>query len=122
MQEAAGIRGGQHRDRVVLAESTQVGAFERIDSDVDRRIPVAVGRRRALADLFADVEHRRFVAFALANHDRAVDGQLVHRLPHGFDGGLVGLVTVALPHREGRGDRGLLDNVQEMKGKVGVHG
>jgi hypothetical protein len=31
-------------------------------------------------------------------------------------------LTVTLPHREGRGDRGLLDNVQEMEGKVGVTG
>ena len=34
------------------------------------------------ADLLADVEHRRFVALAFADHHRAVDGKRIERLAH----------------------------------------
>ena len=47
------------------------------------------------ADLLADVEHRRFVALAFADHDGAGDRQRVERLAHGFDGGVVGGMFVA---------------------------
>ena len=45
----------------------------------------------------ADIEHRRFVALALADHHGAADGQRVERAPHGIDGGLVGGLLVAAP-------------------------
>src|SRR3546814_4342458 len=51
------------------------GAFERVERDVDLRA--------AAADLLADVEHRCLVALALADHDGAVDLEVVERGPHG---------------------------------------
>ena len=47
------------------------------------------------ADLLADIEHRRFVALALADHHRAVDGQDVEGAAHRLHRGLVGGVLVA---------------------------
>jgi len=38
------------------------------------------------ADLFADVEHGRFVALAFPDDDGAVHLHLIHGLAHGFDG------------------------------------
>ena len=71
-------------------------------------------------DLLADVEHRRLVALALADDDRAVDRDRVHLVPHGFDGDLVRLVPIALSHRVGAGNRGLLDDTQEVERQVRV--
>ena len=75
---------------------------------------------RADADLLADVEHRRLVALALADDDRAVDRHRVHLAPHRLDRHLVGLVPVALPHRVRAGDGRLLDDAQEVEREIGV--
>ena len=69
-------------------------------------------------DLLADVEHRRFVALAFADDDRAVDRHRVHHLAHRLDGHLVGLVAVALPHRVRARDRGLLDDAKKLERKI----
>ena len=53
------------------------------------------------ADLLADVEHRRLVALALADHHRAVDVEHVERLAHGVDRRLVGRVLVAVADQPG---------------------
>ena len=75
---------------------------------------------RAHADPLADVEHRRFVALALADDDRAVDRHRVHLVPHRFDGDLIGLVPIALPHRVRAGDRRLLDDPDEVERQIGI--
>ena len=75
-----------------------------------------------LADLLADVEHRRFVALALADDDRAVDRHGVHDPAHGFDRDLIGLVAVALAHRVRARDRGLFDDAEKFKREIGMHG
>ncbi len=84
MQQPAALRRGEHGDGVGLAGRAQVRAFERIDGDVDlvelaRRIAVRLLRH---ADFLADVQHRRFVALALADDDRAVDRDRVELLAH----------------------------------------
>ena len=66
VQEAALVGGGEHGDRVRLAGRAEVGALERIDGDVDLGI---VGHLPP--DLLADEQHRRLVALALADDDRA---------------------------------------------------
>ena len=76
---------------------------------------------RAHADAFADVEHRRFVALALADDDGAVDGNRVHLVPHRFDGDLIGLVTIALAHRVCTGDRRLFHDTDEVERQIGIH-
>ncbi len=119
MEQSAALRRGEHGQRVGRAGGAEVRPFERIDGDVDLRDTASPHAVRH-ADLLADVEHRRLVALALADDDRAVDRHRVHLLPHGLDGHLVGLVAVALPHRVGAGDRRLLDDAQEVEREVGI--
>jgi hypothetical protein len=45
--------------------------------------------------LFADVQHRRFVLFALADHDDAVDVDLAEHLAHGVDRCLIDGIFIA---------------------------
>ena len=78
----------------------------------------AVRRLVRHADLLADVEHRRLVALAFADDDRAVDGHRVHLAAHRLDGDRVGLVPIALSHRVGAGDGGLLDDAQEVEREI----
>ena len=71
-------------------------------------------------DLLADVEHRRFVALALADDDGAVDRHRVHHAAHRLDGDLVGLVAIALPHRVGAGDGRLFDDPEKFEREIGI--
>ena len=72
------------------------------------------------ADLLADVEHRRLVALALADHDRAVDVEHVERLAHGVDRGLVGRLLVAAAHQPGAGEGGRLGDPDAVQRQVAV--
>ena len=60
----------------------------------------------------------------VAVDDRAVDRQRVHLPAHGFDGDLIRLVTIALPHGLGAGDGRLLDDAEEFEREIGrgIHG
>src|SRR5439155_4814306 len=75
----------------------------------------------ARADLLADVEHRRFVALAFADHDGAADVDVVERLPHRGDGGLVCGVLVAAPHPAGAREAGGFGNADEIEANVAIH-
>ncbi len=66
------------------------------------------------ADLLADVQHRRFVALAFADDDRAVDRHRVHLAAHRFDGHLVGAMAIALAHRVGAGNGGLFGDAKKL--------
>jgi hypothetical protein len=99
--EAALLRRGEDRDRVALAVGHEVRALERIDRDVDLGDVVLV----VPADLLADEQHRRLVALALTDDDRAGELDLVHRPAHRLDRRPVGLVLLASPHETGRGQR-----------------
>ena len=103
VQQAALVRRGQHGDGAGRAGGAEVGALERIDGDVDLEVVGATA-----PDLLADEQHRRLVALALADDDRAAHGQRVHRLAHRLDGDVVGVLAFALPHRARRSDRGVL--------------
>ena len=72
VQQSATFGSGQHRDGAGRAGGAQVRAFQGIDGDVHFRNFGAVGKLGA--DFFADVEHGRLIAFALANHDGAAHG------------------------------------------------
>ena len=111
------MRRREHRDRVRRAGRAQVRALERIDGDVDLRKAAGrpVAQRVRQADLLADVQHRRLVALALADDDRAVDRHRVHDAAHRLDGDLVRVVAIALPHRVRAGDGRLFDDAQELE-------
>jgi hypothetical protein len=57
------------------------------------------------ADPLADVEHRRLVALALADHHRSVERELVELGAHRLDRGGVGGIVVAAADPVRRGDR-----------------
>ena len=73
------------------------------------------------ADSFPDEEHGSFVALALADHDRAVHRHFVHHFPHRFDGGLIGLMSVAQPHRLCRFDCRFFDDAQKFQTQFDFH-
>src|SRR3546814_14298013 len=87
------------------------GAFERIERDIDLR-PLA--RRRA--HFLTDIEHRRLVALALADHDGAVHVEAVERLAHCLDGGGVGGLFIAAPDQRRELGRA------SWRGRVGKYG
>ncbi|MGY2935723.1 hypothetical protein ACVWZ6_005325 [Bradyrhizobium sp. GM6.1] len=103
---AVGHRHGGDRARHVLG--AQRGAFERVDRDVDLRAGVH-------ADLLADEEHRRLVAFALADDDGALDRELVELAPHRVHRGLVGRLLVAVPAQTRRRHRRPLRHTHDLQ-------
>src|SRR6185295_2651776 len=68
VEQAAALGGGEHRDGVRSAGGAEVGPLQRIDGDIhsDGAVLAAQG-----ADLLADIEHRRLVPFAFADHHPA---------------------------------------------------
>ena len=71
----------QRCNRARHVGSAKVGAFERVDRDVDHRaVPVD--------NPFADEADRRFVEFAFADHHSAIDWKIVELSPHRVDGSL----------------------------------
>ncbi len=70
-----------------------------------------------------DVEHRRLVALAFADHHPAVDLDLVQRRPHGLDRHVVGMHLVAVAHGLGGGDRRPFGDADEilLDGQVDGH-
>jgi len=119
MQQAALVRGCEHGDRVGGAGGAQVRAFERIDGDIDLvELAPSPGVLPRQADLLADEEHRRFVALAFTDDDRAVDRHRVEFAAHGFDRRLIRSVPIALTHRVGAGDGGLLDHAEELEREI----
>ena len=92
VEQVAFLGHGQHGERIGSGLGGDRGAFQRIERDVDLGAG-ALGR----ADLFADIEHRRFVALALADHYGSVHRQLVERGAHRFDRSMVGSLLIAAP-------------------------
>ena len=118
MEQATALRRRQDRQRVGRARRAEVGALERIDGDVNLWIVAAVRRLVRYPDLFADVEHRRFVALALADDDGPVDRHEVHLAAHRFHRHVIRFVSIALAHRRGARDGCLFDDAKEVQRKV----
>ena len=91
------------------------GTFQRIERDIDLR---AGALRRA--DLFADEQHRCFVALTLADDDGAVHVEFVERGAHGFDGGVVGSLFIAPPDQRGRADGRSFGHTDHFKDKNAI--
>ena len=78
--------------------------------------------RRAIAGahLFADEQHWRLVALALADHHDACDVQKIQLVAHGVDGGLIGGLFIAAPDQTGRGQRRRLGHTGKAQGQKTV--
>ena len=90
VQQAALFRRRQHRKRIRPGLGGDGGAFQGIKRDVDLRA-------FADPDLFADIQHRRFVTLAFADHHGAVHIERVERLAHRFDRGGISRFLVPAP-------------------------
>ena len=94
VEQTALLRDRDHGQRIRQVLGADRGAFERIERDID--CGAILG-----ADFLADIEHRRLVALALADHHRAVDRQTVELLTHGIHSHLIGGLLVATPPQPG---------------------
>ena len=92
IQKPAFFRCGENRKRVGTGFGGDRRAFQRIERDVDFRTFI-----RRPADLFPDIEHRRFVAFALTDHHGPVHVKRIERTAHGFHRCCVSRFLIAAP-------------------------
>ena len=106
-------RDGDDGQGPAAPQRREVGAVDGVDGDVG-------GRRRAVADALAVVEHGRVVLLALADHDDTVHGHGLQHHPHGLDGGAVGPLLVAAAHPPARGHGRGLGDTDELHGEVAV--
>src|SRR6185437_4578393 len=114
IEEAAGLGHGDDGERVLAAFGGDRRAFEWVERDVDLRpLPGA--------DFLADVQHWRFVALTLADHDGAFDGEAVEGFAHGVDRRLVGGFLVAPAHQPGRRQRRSFGDAYRLKRQIAVH-
>ena len=98
--EQAAARGDrEHGERVGHGLGGQRRAFQRVERDVD--LGALPG-----ADFLADVEHRGFVPLAFADHDAALELDLVEGRTHRVHGGGIGLLFVTPAHFLRSRDRG----------------
>ena len=119
MGQAAGLGGGEDRDRAGLAVGDEVGALERVDRDVDPRHVLAIGA--GPPDPLADVQHRGLVALALADDDPAGEVDLVHGRAHRLGRRGVGCVLLAATHEPRRLDGGRLRHADHLQREELLH-
>ncbi len=115
VEQPALFGDGEDGERVGARLGGDCRAFERVERNVDRGRIVA-----AAADLFADEQHRRFVALAFANNDGAADRQFVERGAHRFDGGGIGGLFVAAPDQRRGRDRCSFGNADHFEDENAV--
>ncbi len=77
-------------ERVWTGIGHRIGAFERVESDID------LGRMTR-ADFLTDEEHRRLITFAFTDHDCPVEFDVIEHRAHGLDCGIIGRIGIALP-------------------------
>ena len=72
------------------------------------------GRRRRTHPL-ADIQHRRFIALAFADHDVSGDRHIFESAAHGLHRGMIGTGAVALSHGARGRDGGFLHHARHLK-------
>jgi len=120
VKKAAAFAGGENGNGIWRAGGAEIGAFERVDSDIHGG-KIRVWSVGGEADFFADVKHRRFVALAFTDDDDAVHLERVHGLAHGFDGDFVGFVAITEAHGAGGGDGGVFYDAQKFETQLRFH-
>src|SRR6266566_3406055 len=118
--QSGALAGGEHGDGVRGPCRAQVRALEWIHGDVHLR-KQGLRRVRRETYFFADIQHGRLIALALADDDGPVDLHRIHRLAHGFDRHFIRFVAVAKSHRACRRDRGILDHAQKIQAELFFH-
>src|SRR6185369_9484806 len=118
VEQAASFRCREHSDGPGRPGGAQVRAFQRIHRDVDFRYGHAIGK--GCSNSFADVEHRRLIALAFSDYNRAAHRNVVHGRSHGFRSHVIRELAVALTHGVSRRYSGLLDNTQELRCQIAL--
>ncbi|MOA13503.1 hypothetical protein D3C78_1335590 [compost metagenome] len=109
MQEGAAIAHRQYCQRIGLAHGGHAGAFDRVDGDIHR---VAL----AAADLLADIQHWRFINFAFADHNAAIDIHFIKHNAHCVDRSTIGGVLIAASQPFVARQRGSFGNAGKFDG------
>ncbi len=63
----------------------------------------------------ADIQHRRFIALAFADHDGSGDGHFFKGVAHGLHRGMIGTGAVALSHGARGRDGGFLHHARHLE-------
>ena len=82
VEQIAFFGDGNNSQRIRQVLGADRRAFQRIESDINVRPLFG-------ADFFADIKHRRFIAFAFTDHDRASNRKAIQFLTHGINGSLI---------------------------------
>ena len=114
VEEAALIADRHHRQGVGLAHRRHAGAFDGIDGDIYR---IAL----AGTHFFADIKHRRFIDFALADDDGAVDIDEVKHNAHGVNRCAVGGILIAAAQPFIARQRGGFGDTRKFDGQFSFH-
>src|SRR5581483_4855270 len=115
LEHGVAIGQGDGGDAAGQAPGHQAGAVDGVDGDVDLRLV-------AVADVLADVQHRRLVLLALADDDDAVHVDVAEAAAHRVDRGAVGLLLVVAAHETGGRHGGALGDAHQLEGQVAVDG
>ncbi len=107
-------RGGDEADGAGLTVGDEVCALHRVDGDLHG---VAVAR----AEFLTDIEHRRLVAFALADDHDALHVDVAERAAHRLTSGLVYRVSVALANPTPRTERRRLSRAYKIHTQIPIH-
>jgi hypothetical protein len=99
VEHRAALGERDRRDASGDTAGHQASPVDRIDGHVDRR-------RIAVADLLADVQHRRLVLLAFTDDDDTIHVDESEAAPHRVDGSLVRLLLLVPPHVPGGRHRG----------------
>ncbi len=108
MEQAAALGERDHAQRIGHGLGGERRSLQGIERDVD-------GWSIARAHGFADVQHGRLVALALADHDGAAYVDAVERFAHGIDRGLIGGPLVAAANESRRGKGGRFRHARELE-------
>ena len=114
VEEAAFIADRHHCQGISLAHRRHPSTFDGIDGDIHR---IAL----AGAHFFADIEHRRFIDFALADNDGAVDIDEVKHNAHGVNRCAVGGVFIAAAKPFIARQRGGFGDTRKFDGQFSFH-
>jgi hypothetical protein len=117
VDQPAALRGGENGDGVCQAVGDQIGALQRIDRDVDLGLAGPL-----LADRLADPQHRRLVALALTDDDRAADLDVFQRAAHRLGRRAIRFVPIATTHEARRSDGRLLGHTNHLERQERLHG
>jgi len=112
-EHRAALGQGDHGQRAGLALGGEAGAVDRVHGHVHLGL-------HAVADLLAEVQHRRLVLLTLPDHDGPEHVHGGQRRAHRVHGALVQVFMVA-PALQRRGrERRLLGHPQQLEGQVAI--